>query len=716
METIGRYKILGELGRGGCGIVYRALDPTIGRTVAIKTILLGGGADPSLVERFRREARSAGILSHPNIVTIHEFSETSDAMFIAMEYIDGQTLAQRMREGLLPVELTLSIIRAAADALDFAHEHHIVHRDVKPANFLINRQGYVKVADFGIAKLLDGDSSLTSTGMVIGTAQYMSPEQIAARDVTGRSDQFSLAVIAYEMLTGQRPFQGNSWASVMHAIMATEPPPLNQFRNELGDEVTGVLRKALAKDPKDRYATCWAFAEALERSLSGALAAPRAPLPMPPPEQPDRAKPLTAPLPTTEVARPVGRLPLTATIPFATAEASTPPAVEEPPPSAWRRWGAAAAAAVGVIVIGLAALAVLRTSSSPDAVQAPAPVTGSSAPAAPVSSAQRTSHPATAPPEASASRGSTLPASKADVQEPARVKNSPAKESPSRPANPVVPSPSPTASASPAARPPASVPQTSVTPASTASVGNAPRVSVATAPPASVATAPPVSVAPAPPASAAPAPPVSAPPVSVSPSPSTSAGVASGTAAGASSGTVAGASSGNLATAPRASVSPAPPASATSAPSVSVPPAATGQSKNDQQAKLAPDKAAKGATEDRARNARAADLRGVDQALKDYQSAYELKDAAALQAIWPSITKASLDEIRRSFRDASEVKMDLQPVGDPQISDNSATVICDRSVHQVIAKKLLQASNRVRIVLNRRGSGWVIQSVDLASH
>src|SRR5580693_7760657 len=241
MQTIGRYEILGELGRGGCGIVYRALDPNIGRSVAIKTIRLDSDS-ADLRERFRREARSAGMLSHPNIVTIHEFNDTGDLMFIAMEYIDGRTLAQLMREGLLPVEFTLCTLRAAGDALDCAHAHNIVHRDVKPANFLITKHGQLKMTDFGIAKLLDGDVGLTNTGMVIGTAQYMSPEQIGAKEVTGRPDQFSLAVIAYEMLTGRRPFQGDSWPSMMHAIVANEPPPLSQYQKQLGDDVTAVLR------------------------------------------------------------------------------------------------------------------------------------------------------------------------------------------------------------------------------------------------------------------------------------------------------------------------------------------------------------------------------------------------------------------------------------------------------------------------------------------
>ncbi len=157
METLGQYQILGEIGRGGCGVVYRALDPRIGRTVAIKTIQ--PSADPeqgaAMRERFRREARSAGALSHPNIVTIYEFNDSGELMYIAMEFVDGQTLAQRMRGSPLPPDFVVPVIQSAADALDFAHAHHIVHRDVKPGNFLIASTGHLKMTDFGIAKMLD---------------------------------------------------------------------------------------------------------------------------------------------------------------------------------------------------------------------------------------------------------------------------------------------------------------------------------------------------------------------------------------------------------------------------------------------------------------------------------------------------------------------------------------------------------------------------------
>jgi serine/threonine-protein kinase len=283
VETLGRYQILGELGRGGCGIVYRALDPGIGRTVAIKTIRADANspAGAALRERFRREARSAGNLSHPNIVTIHEFNDSGEIMFIAMELIQGQTLAERMAKGgPMPLNLVLAVLSSSADALDYAHANGIIHRDIKPANFMLIAGGQVKVTDFGIAKMLDDDIALTNTGMVIGTVQYMSPEQIAAKPASARSDQFSLAVIAYEMLTGKKPFQGNSWASVMNQIMSVEPPPVRQHRQDLGDEVTAVLRKALAKDPEARYPSCREFADDLAKAATGVTMQRTAPMPI----------------------------------------------------------------------------------------------------------------------------------------------------------------------------------------------------------------------------------------------------------------------------------------------------------------------------------------------------------------------------------------------------------------------------------------------------
>jgi predicted Ser/Thr protein kinase len=270
MEQIGRYKITGELGRGAMGIVYRALDPAIGRTVAIKVIRLNEFTDPSertrLRDRLFREAQSAGVLSHPNIVTIYDIDEAAFGAYIAMEFVDGPTLDHMLTADPPDGALMLSILRQTAAALDYAHSRGIIHRDIKPANVMIHERNSAKITDFGVARIQS--QQMTQAGMMIGTPNYMSPEQIQGRPVDGRSDQFSLAVIAYELLTGERPFAGNSLATVVFKIMNEEPLPIQRLNPTLGWAAETVLKKALAKNPADRYATCAEFVAALDKACA----------------------------------------------------------------------------------------------------------------------------------------------------------------------------------------------------------------------------------------------------------------------------------------------------------------------------------------------------------------------------------------------------------------------------------------------------------------
>ena len=281
MQSLGRFQIIEEIGRGGCGVVYKALDPKIGRHVAIKTILPGdlqplrlstprpstpndatntiGTPQSSLYQRLQLEAQSAGRLSHPNIVVIHELDEQAGTTFVVMEYVAGRTLAALMREQPA-VDLALHILAQTADALDHAHEHGVVHRDIKPANILLTPQSMVKITDFGIAKVLQSEVQLTRTGAAMGTAYYMAPEQIAGKTVSPQTDQFALGVIAFELFTGTKPFNGDSYASVLHQILSVDPAPVSDYRADLGEGVNGVLRKALAKNAANRYATCAEFA------------------------------------------------------------------------------------------------------------------------------------------------------------------------------------------------------------------------------------------------------------------------------------------------------------------------------------------------------------------------------------------------------------------------------------------------------------------------
>jgi len=272
MDRIGRYQIVKELGRGAMGVVYQAVDPTIGRHVAIKTIRLGELDDPDerakLRERLFREARSAGILSHPGIVTIYDMEEQGDLAFIAMEFVDGPTLDQLLSATEpVPRERLTSVLRQTAAALDYAHGKGIVHRDIKPANVMLASDGAVKITDFGIAKVTTSQQ-YTQTGTILGTPNYMSPEQVQGLAVTGRADQFSLAVIAFEMLTGDRPFTGEHLTTVVYKIVAEDPPPAQRLNPTLGPQIDAVLRRGLMKKPETRYNSCSDFVNGLETACN----------------------------------------------------------------------------------------------------------------------------------------------------------------------------------------------------------------------------------------------------------------------------------------------------------------------------------------------------------------------------------------------------------------------------------------------------------------
>lgn len=272
MEKIGRYTIDGELGRGACGVVYLAKDPRIQRQVALKTIhtreLTGSPEGRLLQERLAREAQSAGALNHNSIVTVYELDEEGDLTYIVMEYVDGPSLRELISGERLRWDRLLSILRETAAGLDFAHSKGIIHRDVKPANIMLNSSGQAKIADFGVAKMLES-TSMTMTGMAVGTPSYMSPEQILTKPLDGRADQFSLAVIAYEMITGRKPFDADSLPGLIHQILSVEPPNAEQVNAEIGEPTSSVLRKALAKEASNRYPTCREFIQDLELSLAG---------------------------------------------------------------------------------------------------------------------------------------------------------------------------------------------------------------------------------------------------------------------------------------------------------------------------------------------------------------------------------------------------------------------------------------------------------------
>ena len=272
ITQLGKYEIRRELGRGAMGVVYEAFDPMIKRRVALKTIRpdqLATERPDDVVARFRREAQAAGRLSHPNIVSIYDCDEDNGTWFIAMEFVDGRELKEAFAndERFRPAEIERIMAQILA-ALEYSHRHGVVHRDIKPANIFLLADGTVKVADFGIAHI--ESSNLTQVGTVVGTPNYMSPEQIMGLPVDGRSDIFSTGVILYQFLTGERPFAGSS-TTTMQKVLKEEPLPPSTLNVQLPPAIDAVVRKALAKRADERFQTGQAFADALRAAMPAAL-------------------------------------------------------------------------------------------------------------------------------------------------------------------------------------------------------------------------------------------------------------------------------------------------------------------------------------------------------------------------------------------------------------------------------------------------------------
>jgi serine/threonine-protein kinase len=257
MRSIGRYVLDEELGRGSMGTVFRAADPLIERSVAIKTVDLGKLDDGTLQPRLRflREAKAAGRLSHPGIVTVHDVGELEDVAFIVMELVEGRSVKDVLDRGeQIPLSVALDIVRQAAEALDFAHRHGVVHRDVKPGNLMLTRQGMVKITDFGIARV--DQTARTRTGILVGSPGYMSPEQLMGKAVDGRSDVFSLGAVLYELATGRGPFDADHREDVlalMNNITNRPHEPASRLNPKVPASFDAILDRALAKKPADRY-------------------------------------------------------------------------------------------------------------------------------------------------------------------------------------------------------------------------------------------------------------------------------------------------------------------------------------------------------------------------------------------------------------------------------------------------------------------------------
>src|SRR6266480_2686629 len=249
----GRYRVLRKLGTGGMANVYLAEDQELGRRVAIKVLDDRHASDDQFVERFRREAKAAAALSHPNIVSIYDRGETDGTYYIAMEYLEGPNLKELVRQGTPSIRTAITFTREILSALRLAHRRGLVHRDIKPHNILVDAEGRLKVTDFGIAR--SGPSQMTEVGSIIGTAQYLSPEQARGAPVDQRSDLYSIGIVLYEMLTGEVPFTGESPVEIAMRHLSDTPRPPSLLRPEIPPDLDMIVLRALAKNPEDRFQT-----------------------------------------------------------------------------------------------------------------------------------------------------------------------------------------------------------------------------------------------------------------------------------------------------------------------------------------------------------------------------------------------------------------------------------------------------------------------------
>jgi hypothetical protein len=491
VQTLGKYEIRGTLGKGAMGTVYDGWDPAIARRVAIKTVSLPNDPDPDTAEeiaRFRREAQAAGRLSHPNIVAVYDYGETADMAYIVMEFVDGTSLKAPLdnheRFALADIQRVMSDLLAG---LQFSHDRGVVHRDIKPANIMMTLAGQAKIADFGIARI--EMSSMTQAGTMLGTPSYMSPEQFRGEVVDARTDVYSAGVVLYQLLTGERPFEGGLTA-IMHKVLNTEPPVPSELALTAPSSLDAVVKRAMAKRPDDRYPSAAAFAEAIR----DALAAPSRPTPAPPP--PDEAAEAT--LIGATLVRPPPRHAVPPPRPPVSATAAVPAGVVAPGAGAPRAGAAVAGAAVepaptrsrAPLLIGVGVAAVLGLGAGGWFLFGPAPHTsGRQAEGQRAEGQQVAGQPqsvgqpqATVPPQSVGQpQAAVPPQAPAQPQTPAAVGNVPI---------PAAPAPSaaqlpPAQSASPSAAPPAAVPST---PPPTAVVDPTPAAQApkATKPPAAI--------------------------------------------------------------------------------------------------------------------------------------------------------------------------------------------------------------------------------------
>ncbi|MBL0941017.1 MAG: protein kinase [Gemmatimonadaceae bacterium] len=494
--TIGKYQVLELAGEGAMGSVYRARDTVLGRTVAIKVMNATIARDQSLRDRFLREAQSAGSLQHPNVVTIFDFGEVDGHLFIAMEYVDGSDLETLLaQQNGLTLQARLEIIIDVLAGLEYAHQHGIVHRDLKPANIRVTTEPRGKLMDFGVAHL--ESQKLTQTGVMIGTPNYMAPEYISGKPVTGSSDIFSMGAVLYEVITGRKPFQGDTLHALLFAVVQEEPPAPSTLVPGLPASLDAVVQKAMAKDPANRFASAIEMAHALtgiRASLSGpsyndsmALSTTLA----------HKVASKGADAAREAVARTAAAAASTAARANAAAAAASTPsmaqnAVSAKPANNTTRTVLIGVAAVAVLAVG--GIALTRDSASGEAVDSSATQVATAAPETAPQPAVDASAGTASVPQASAPAASAVNS--------APVSGAPANTKSSEPQRSSVPVATPTKQTATAT--PSSTPPSSVAAATTERVTEPPPVTQSS-PPVSAPVVPPPTTAAAEPPSSAPA-------------------------------------------------------------------------------------------------------------------------------------------------------------------------------------------------------------------
>ena len=314
-KNFGPYRVVEKLGEGGMAVVYRAFQESLGRYAAIKMLRSELARDEEFVNRFRREALAAANMDHPNILHVYDAGAAHGMYYIVMGFVDGGSLKDLIAQGPLDPEYAVAITIQLAEALDYAHRHGVIHRDVKPSNVLMTRDGRPMLTDFGIAKALYETEALTRTGATIGTPEYMAPEQIQGQPVDGRTDIYALGIVLYEMLTGWAPFSAPTPVATLYKQVNEPPPPLGQVNIKVPGWLEGVVARAVAKRPELRYQQAGEFAEALRQRTAPAVAA---------------ASPAAAAPAAAAPAKTSGRGTPAATTP--TTGRGTPPAAKTPPP------------------------------------------------------------------------------------------------------------------------------------------------------------------------------------------------------------------------------------------------------------------------------------------------------------------------------------------------------------------------------------------------